>query len=454
MIKIKTLIVGNGGRESSIASKLAEDTNLYAVMNIENPTIKHSVLKSGGKYLIGDINNRQLIAEFAKANNIDLAFVSSDNPLEAGVIDCLLEAGINAVGPTRRGAEIEWNKIYSMELVSRVLPQYTPRYWILKSLDDIDDVFKEIGQSKLDVVVKPQGLTGGKGVKVMGPHLKDLGEAKEYARQILERKIGKSTSVLMVEKLDGIEYTIMAITDGKSIIFPPASYDHPYRYAGDTGPGTGGMGAFTDKVLPLPFMSEKHYQESAYIIQKTIEALREDKRHFNGVLNGGFFLTKEGIKFMEFNARFGDPECMNIMSILDTPLSSLLEDIYHQRLDPSKVKFKEKASVVKYLVAPEYALNSDGKPHIFAMNVDAITKQGASVYFASAVEKDGKDMFVTTGASRNVALAAVAESISEASALVDKCIDNYVKGPLEFRRDIGSQSQIELLTRYGRLLGM
>ncbi len=441
---MKTLIVGNGGRESSIAMKLAEDSCVYAVLKHENPTILRYVKKTGGRYLIGDTNNAELISNFAKEQNIDLAFVSADDPLEAGVVNSLLDAGIRSVGPTSEGAEIEWNKQFANELMKEILPEFTARFWVARDLHSLNDVFNQIKKENVEIVVKPQGLTGGKGVKVMGEHLKNLEEAKKYAAEVLANRIGKSESVIMAEKLKGIEFTMMALTDGKTAVPLPATYDYPYRFDGEKGPGTGGMGSLSDKVLHLPFMTQKDYEKSTYILERALKALREQGREFSGVLYAGLFLTKQGLKFIEFNARFGDPECMNTMSVLDSSLADALEKICDKRIKPSDVKFKNKASVVKYLVAPEYCL-SPGKPHQFEMDVQAIKSEGFQVFFSSAVEANQANHFKTVGTSRNVAIAAVADSIPEAASKIDDCIERRVRGALQYRKDIGSLNELQRL---------
>ena len=255
---MRVLIVGNGGRESAFAWKLFEDNNkIFAVIQHKNPSIIEYVKSSGGEFIIGNILDGKLIADFAIEKDIELAFINSDSPLEAGVVDVLLKAGVKTVGPNRLGSEIEWNKSFAMKLFQEVIPNYTPKYWIAENQDMIETVFSQVIKDNIPVVVKPQGLTAGKGVKVMGEHLANFEEAKQYAIEVLSNKIGKSEAVIIGEKLEGKEFTMQVITDGKTIISPPTTYDHPYRYAFDKGPGTGGMGSFTDIRNKLPFMKKK-----------------------------------------------------------------------------------------------------------------------------------------------------------------------------------------------------
>src|SRR5262249_48737968 len=166
------------------------------------------------------------------------------------------------------------------------------------------------------VVVKPSGLTGGKGVKVMGPHLASHAEAGDYALALIARA-KPDESVLIEERVLGAEFTIQAISDGRTVVFPPSTYDYPFRYDRDTGPGTGGMGSLSLPEPALPFMPGRHYEQACAIIGEVIDRRGRAGRPFAGVMNSGFFATADGVKVIEFNARFGDPECMNIMALFD-----------------------------------------------------------------------------------------------------------------------------------------
>ena len=145
--------------------------------------------------------------------------------------------GTRAVGPTRAGAEIEWNKTYARSLLAGIAPEAVPLLRVVRAPAQVHEAVASFGSTP--VVVKPSGLTGGKGVKVMGPHLAGTKEAEEYAIELLERGAGRE-SVLIEEKIDGAEFTIQAISDGRTVIFPPSTYDFPYRFDGDEGPGRGG----------------------------------------------------------------------------------------------------------------------------------------------------------------------------------------------------------------------
>src|SRR5205807_2459312 len=286
-----------------------------------------------------------------------------------------------------------------------------PRMRVVRDAGELDDALASFGGAP--VAVKPSGLTGGKGVKVMGPHLADYEEAREYARSLLARG-ASGESVLIEEKITGAEFTIQAISDGKTVVFPPATYDYPYRFDGDQGPGTGGMGSLTVAQPLLPFMNMRHYEQACTVIEGVIERLARDGRHFTGVMNSGFFATAEGIKVIEFNARFGDPECMNIMSLFSGDWPLVMEHICAGALERTHVPLRSEASLVLYLVSPDYALRRGG-PYEFTLDEDALERAGCHVFFSSAV-RVSRERFRTVGTSRAVALATTAPALETAHA--------------------------------------
>jgi phosphoribosylamine--glycine ligase len=440
LARVRTMIVGNGGRESALAFRMAQHSEVHAFVGHANPTIVRHTELSGGSHAIGDVRDPSAVAAFARAREVDLAMVSADEPLAAGVVDALRAQGTRTVGPTRAGAEIEWNKAYARELLGELAPEAMPLLRVARDARQVDDAFAFFGERP--VAVKPSGLTGGKGVKVMGPHLSDHEQAREYALSLLAHR-ESGDSVLIEEKVHGAEFTIQAISDGHTVVFPPSTYDYPYRFDGDEGPGTGGMGSLTTAESTLPFMTADHYEQACAIIELVIERLARDRRHFSGVMNSGFFATAEGVKVIEFNARFGDPECMNIMTLLDGSWPAAMESICAGALRPEDVPLREEASLVLYLVSPDYALRAGG-PYRFELDVQAIERGGAHVFFSSAVQI-GARVYETVGTSRAVALAASAPSLGQARARVIACASSVPV--LQWRREVGDERYLERLRR-------
>src|SRR5271169_4136652 len=415
---------------------MAEHSELHALMGHENPTIVRHVAGSGGSYATGDVCDPEVVAAFARAKGIDLAMVSADEPLQAGVVDALLAQGTRAVGPTRAGAEIEWNKVFARSLLSEVAPEAAPLVRVVTAAHELDEAIEFFGSTP--VAVKPAGLTGGKGVKVMGPHLADHDAAREYARSLLARG-GPGERVLIEEKIIGAEFTIQAISDGRTVLFPPSTYDYPLRYDGDEGPGTGGMGSLSVEGSILPFMTARHYAEACSIIERVIERLGSEGRRFTGVMNSGFFATADGVKVIEFNARFGDPECMNIMSLFRGDWPEVMAHMSGGELSRGDVPLSEEASLVLYLVSPDYALRK-GPAYDFTLDLGRIEAEGCQVFFSSAVAT-AENSYRTVGTSRAVALASTAPSLEQARARVAECAGTVPV--LEWRRDVGDERYLE-----------
>ncbi len=415
---------------------MGERSELHAFVGHANPSIVRSAQESGGSYAIGDVCDARAVAAFARAREVDVAMVSADEPLAAGVVDALLAQGTRAVGPTRAGAEIEWNKAFARALLNEVAPEAAPAVRVVRQPHEVEDAVASFGGRA--VAIKPSGLTGGKGVKVMGPHLASHADARDYALELLRR--GRNgESVLIEEKIRGAEFTIQAISDGRTVVFPPSTYDYPFRFDGDEGPGTGGMGSLSLAEPTLPFMGAGHYSEACSIIERVIERLREQGRHFSGVMNSGFFATADGVRVIEFNARFGDPECMNIMSLFCGDWPAAMESISAGSLSAADVPLREEASVVLYLVSPDYALRPGG-PYEFALDRDEIEREGCGVFFSSAVEA-APGSYRTVGTSRAVALASTAPTLAAARERVVGCASRVPV--LEWRRDVGDERYLE-----------
>jgi phosphoribosylamine--glycine ligase len=437
---VRTLIVGHGGRESALAAAMAQHSQLFAFVGHENPSIVRHAVASGGGHHVGDVCDAQAVAAFARARDIDIAMVSADEPLAAGVVDALLAQGTRAVGPTAAGAEIEWNKTFARSVLAEVAPEASPLLRVVHNASELDDALAFF--SATPVAVKPPGLTGGKGVKVMGPHLASHAHARDYALDLLQRG-GDREGVHIEEKVLGAEFTIQAISDGSTVVFPPSTYDYPYRYDGDQGPGTGGMGSLSMASPTLPFMTARHYEQACAVIERVIARLTQMGRHFSGVMNSGFFATADGVKAIEFNARFGDPECMNIMSLFNGSWPDAMERIAAGSLSADDVPLRNEASVVLYLVSPDYALRP-GPAYEFSLDRERIEADGCRVYFSSAVET-APNSYRTVGTSRAVALASTAPTLEQARVRVAECAASV--RVLEWRKDVGDERYLNDLTR-------
>ncbi len=424
---MKILVVGTGAREHAICNAV-KDAELYSIMSNKNPGISRisKFQISSEKDLIG-------VKKYALDNKIDMAIIGPEAPLEMGIVDELQAAGIGCIGPTKEAARIETDKAFMRDLFETHKINGSIVYKVFDSLEDTGDFIDEFGQ---DVVVKPVGLTGGKGVKIVGEHLEDGEAAKRYVKEIIDNKISGYAQVVIEERLIGEEFTVQAFVDGDKVVPMPAAQDHPHAYEGDQGPITGGMGSYSDKDGLLPFLDKKSYQDSVKIMQDTVNAIKKEVGPYKGILYGQFMLCKDGPKLVEYNARFGDPEAMNVLPLLKTDFVELCEDIVDGNL--KSADFKRKATVCKYIVPQGYP--ETGKAgQIINVNESKINQEGALVYYAAVNQKDDK---ILTSSSRALGLVGIGNTISEAEDICEN-VTKYVKGDVYHRKDVGTAKLIE-----------
>ena len=424
---MKILVVGTGAREHAICNAV-KNAELYSVMSNKNPGISRI-----SKFQISSEKDLKGVKKYALDNTIDIAIIGPEAPLEMGIVDVLQEAGIGCVGPTREAARIETDKAFMRDLFETHNIDGSIVYKVFDNVKDSNDFIDEFNR---DVVVKPVGLTGGKGVKIVGEHLEDGEAAKNYVKEIIDNKISGYAQVVIEERLIGEEFTVQAFVDGDKIVPMPAAQDHPHAYEGDLGPITGGMGSYSDSNGLLPFLDKKNYEKSVKIMQDTIKAVKNEVGPYMGILYGQFMLCKDGPKLVEYNARFGDPEAMNVLPLLKTDFVDLCQGIVDGNL--KKANFENKATVCKYIVPKGYP--ETGKPgKILEVNEARINEEGALVYYAAVNQKDDK---VYTSASRSLGLVGIGDTIAEAEEICEK-VTGYVKGDVYHRKDVGTSKLIQ-----------
>ncbi len=437
----KVLLVGSGGREHAIAENIAKNGNaeLYSAMSGRNP----GIISCSKKYVVGKITDPNFVSSFAVENKVDIAVIGPEAPLVTGLVDALEEKGIGCAGPRKALAMIEGDKAFCRELMKKYgldgLPKcenFTDPNKAAEYIDSVDAV-----------VVKPAGLTGGKGVQVVGEHLKDKEEAKRYVKEVFAQKIGDLQKVVIEEKLDGEEYTIQAFVDGMNLIPMPCVQDHKRAFDGDLGPNTGGMGSYSDADHLLPFLDEENYEKSVKIMIDTVDALRKEVGSpYKGILYGQFLLgvgwDKEdfGPKLVEFNCRFGDPENMNVLPLLSENCDpiEIYQGIINGKLNKVRTTFEKKATVCKYVVPASYP--GGGKQNEpFTVDEERIEELGALLFYANV---DMVDQQLVTTSSRTAAVLGVADSIQEAERIAENATAHF-KGKLRHRKDIGTRELVQ-----------
>ena len=421
------LIVGSGAREHAIARSIKKSkvpNKLYCLASNRNPGIEEisEILE------IGKIADPHTVSVFAIEHSIDLAIIGPEAPLANGVVDALQRINIKCVGPTKELAQIETSKSFMRDLMQKYNIPGCPDYQTFSDLTNVAEYLKYLDEN---FVVKFDGLMGGKGVKVSGDHLNSHQEAIEYCEQI----ISKNGKFVIEEKFVGEEFSLMSFCDGEHLIHMPPVQDHKRAYENDTGPNTGGMGSYNDANQSLPFLTNNDIDSAKAINTATAKALKNEFGiGYRGILYGGFIATAKGVKVIEYNARFGDPEVINVFSLLESDFIEICLGITNTTLNECAVKFSNKASVCKYAVPEGYPDSAvKGEP----LNIADIENPDC-LYFASVDYKDGK---LIEAGSRTIAVIGIADTLQEAEAIAESEI-NRIVGPLFHRKDIGTNQLI------------
>ncbi|MGF1529922.1 MAG: phosphoribosylamine--glycine ligase [Puniceicoccaceae bacterium] len=429
----KVLLIGSGAREHALAHALlaSKTTRLSCFGSSRNP----GILPFCEEVQIGNLTDASAVAQFARGCQPDLAIIGPEAPLAAGVADALWTAGVPTFGPTSPLARIESSKSYARQLMlSHKIPGL-PRFKAFRSLDQVDAFLEDLGDQ---YVVKADGLMGGKGVKVSQEHLQSRAQALQWCEEI----IAQGGSFLLEEKCLGPEFSLFTLSDGRTVLHLPPVQDHKRALPGDLGPNTGGMGSYTDCAGTLPFLQPEDLEAAKSINQLALQALQEETEHpYQGVLYGGFMATAAGVRVIEFNARFGDPEVINLLALLEDDLTPIIEACVYGNLAQFSPRFSSQASVCKYLVPHGYP---DSPKRGFPIDLGQLTASHGC--FLGAVEENQGT--ITATGSRSLALVATAPTVPEASEKVEEMVQQ-ITGDLFHRPDIGTsgllQDRIQLM---------
>lgn len=424
----KILILGNGAREHVIVETLKrspQETEIYVIGSALNPGIK-ALTK---EYVIGNPSNLEFVKEIALKVQPDFTIAGPEAPIAAGVVDMLSKIGVRSCSPLATVARLESSKSFTRDLVLKYEISGNPKFKVFYNEEGLEAFFDELGD---DFVVKADGLKSGKGVKVSGDHLNGRVEGLAYARECLN----DGGRVVVEEKLIGEEFSLMSFADGVHTAEMPCVQDHKRAYEGDKGPNTGGMGTYSDANGLLPFLKPSDVVEAREITQKVLKALKDETgAEFKGIMYGGFIATANGVRLIEYNARFGDPEAMNVLPLLKSDFVEICEAQINGTLDQVKVEFEDKATVCKYVVPDGYPDNPCKGQKIEVGEIPA----GVRAYYASVDQKE--DGLYLSG-SRAIAFVGIADTLVEAEKLAESAVSS-VKGPVFYRKDIGTTELIQ-----------
>jgi len=427
---VNVLLIGNGAREHALGEALVRGgATLTAYMAKMNPGIANLC---NNNVKIGNLDNFLDIANFGKKNEVNFAVAGPEAPLAMGLTNALQAHGILTVGPTIECAQLESSKIFTRSLLKKYKIESNINFKNFSDNTGIPEFITEIGLE--NIVIKPDGLTGGKGVKVWGDHLQSEQDVMDYCNEILENK-GR---VIIEEKLNGEEFTYICFVDGVNVIGTPIVQDNKRAYNGDKGPNTGGMGSYSMQNHLMPFISSDDVKYANNQMKQVIDAVAEETgTQFKGFLYGQFMKTKKGLKIVEFNIRFGDPEAMNILPLMKSNFVIVCQQILDGNLT-GPLEFEKKATVCKYLVPEGYPVKPTANSEII-IEKEAIAKLGAKLYYASVSEKEGK---IYTSTSRAIAVLGIADTLGEAEKIAEKGT-TFIHGALFHRTDIGTQEVLE-----------
>ena len=417
---MKLMVIGGGGREHAIIKKLKE-----------NPAVEEIYCLPGNGGIAADavcvpeIGAKDIPAqvEFAKVHRIDYAVVAPDDPLALGAVDALTEAGIPCFGPNGQAAQMEGSKKFAKQVMSRAgVP--TAAY---RSFTDEAACAAYVKQVGGPIVVKADGLAAGKGVIVA----KTTEEALEGVRECFSGVFGDAGATVVVEEMmEGPECSLLALTDGKTLVPLATSQDHKRALDGDLGPNTGGMGVYS----PVPMVTDEELETMVDIEKRVVAELAAEGITYSGCLYGGFMLTEDGPKVLEFNARFGDPETQVVLPRMKADLVDVFLACDNGTLDPKDVRWGDDWAVSVVLTSAGYP-GSYEKGKVISGIDDARAMDGVTVYHAGTrLDDEGR---VLTNGGRVLDVTAVAPTFEEARNLAYAACEKIDFDGKTYRSDIG-----------------
>ena len=418
---MKLLVVGSGGREHAIAKKLLASRDVEQVFVA--PGNDGMTLDGLDLVNIGISEHSKLI-DFAKSNDIAWSFIGPDDALAAGIVDDFNRAGLEAFGPTKLAAELEWSKDFAKE----IMVKYGVPTAAYGTFSDFEKAKAYIEKQGAPIVVKADGLALGKGVVVA----ETVEQAVEAAHEmLLDNKFGDSGARVVIEEfLDGEEFSLFAFVNGDKFYIMPAAQDHKRTYDGDKGPNTGGMGAYA----PVPHLAKSVIDQSVdTIVKPVLEGMIAEGRPYLGVLYAGLILTKDGPKVIEFNSRFGDPETQVILPRLTSDFAQNITDILAGR-NPD-ITWLDSGVTLGVVVA------SNGYPLTYEKGVLLPEKTGGNIitYYAGA-KFDGNSQLLLSNGGRVYMLVTTADSVKAAQNKIYTQLNKQNTTGLFYRTDIGSKA--------------
>ena len=420
---MNVLVIGSGGREHALAWKVRQ-----------SPRVKRVFCAPGnaGIAAVADLvphaaDDIAALAAFALNQRIDLTIVGPEVPLTLGIVDEFHRHGLRIFGPSRDAAQLEGSKAFSKDLFRR----YGIPTGFFSTFTDPDEASRYVHEVGAPIVVKTDGLAAGKGVLIC----QTIQEAEEAINEIMRTRIfGDAGARIVVEEfLEGEEVSFMALTDGRAVLPLATSQDHKRAYDGETGPNTGGMGAYSPAPVVTPGLEERILHE---IMQPTVKALRDAKIDYRGVLYAGLMMTNAGPKILEYNARFGDPECQALLVRLKSDLVDLLEACIDGTLAEKDIEWDDRAAACVVLAAAGYPGNYERGKVI--RGLDGLKGwENGMVFHAGTARRDHD---IVTNGGRVLGVTGLGATVRDAVGEAYRAVEQIHWEGVHYRRDIGHRA--------------
>jgi len=420
---MKVLVVGGGGREHALVWKIAQSPLVTQVFCAPgNPGTAQ--LATNLPIKVEEIDK---LLGFAKSEGIDLTVVGPELPLSLGIVDLFREYGVKVFGPSRAAARIEASKAFSKDLMHKyAIP--TAAYGVFTEIPAAEEFIRKTGAP---IVVKADGLAAGKGVIIAQTEA----EAVAAVREMLSgNAFGDAGSRVVIEEfLLGEEASFLAITDGKTVIPLASAQDHKAIFDGDQGPNTGGMGAYS----PAPVVtSEVHQKAMEQVVQRAVDGMAAEGCPYQGILYAGLMVKDGEVKTLEFNARFGDPECQPLLMRMKSDLVPLLLAVAEGDLAGKTIEWHDQAAVCVVMAAEGYP--GDYPKGDIITGIEAAEEvAGVTVFHAGTMEKDGQ---IVTAGGRVLGVTARAEGVAAAIAQAYQGVARIAWRGVQYRTDIGRKA--------------
>lgn len=413
---MKVLIIGSGGREHALVSKALESSTVEKI---------YCAPGNGGTQRENNCVNINItkmdeLLTFAIENKIDITIVGSEEWLVQGIVDKFKENGLKILGPSKKAAMLEGSKAYSKEFMKKYGIK-TAAYAVFENLDEANAYLKKC---EYPIVIKADGLAAGKGVVICSDYAQAQKSINDF--MILDIFKGSGKKIVIEEFLEGVEASILSITDGKTILPFVSSKDHKQIFDGDNGPNTGGMGA----IAPNPHCDKKVLEEfQKNILIPTLKGIQEEEMDYTGIIFFGIMITKKGIYLLEYNVRFGDPETQAVLPLMKSDFTELLVSAVEGKLTDFNLQWKQGYSCCVIAASKGYP----GK-YSTGLEINELNKLDGKLYVAGASEADG---IMRTSGGRVLGVTGFGETLSKAREMAYGDMEKIRFEGMYYRKDIG-----------------